>query len=177
SRRRRHAPRPARRAPDRPGPARRRPRRHPTRPRRGRPGAFSSSARRPSVAGVDDVAALTHTRQMGKGIWPAVAVGLALVLAAPASAATMRHASPDGVNSGSNCTDGEAPCSLKRAVEAVAMDGDEVVLAPGLYEPPSAVAISRPISVHGQAGQPRPRVVRPSGLVFTVGSGGTLADV
>ena len=114
---------------------------------------------------------------MGKGIWPAVAVGLALVLAAPASAATMRHASPDGGNSGSNCTDGEAPCSLKRAVEAGAMDGDEVVLAPGLYEPPSAVAISRPISVHGQAGQPRPRVVRPSGLVFTVGSGGTLADV
>jgi hypothetical protein len=60
------------------------------------------------------------------------------------------------VDSVSTCTDGEQPCSLKRAVETVAMNGDEVVLAPGLYSPPSTVSISKPIYVHGEAGQRLP---------------------
>jgi hypothetical protein len=114
---------------------------------------------------------------MGKGTWPALAVGLALILAPPASAGTVRHASPGGVDSGSNCTGGQAPCSLTRAVETVAVDGDEVVLAPGDYEPPSVVDITNEISVHGEAGQPRPRVVRAAGPVFTVSGGGTLSEV
>ena len=114
---------------------------------------------------------------MGKAIWPALAVGLILFLAPGASAATTRHASPDGVDAASTCTAGEQPCSLKRAVETVAVAGDEVVLAPGVYNPPSNVVINKAITVHGEAGQSPPRVVRDTGQVFQVGNGGTLADV
>jgi len=114
---------------------------------------------------------------MGKATWPALAAALTLLLAPTASAATTRHASPDGVNTVSTCTAGEPPCSLKRAVETVAVAGDEVVLAPGVYNPPSNVAINNAIYVHGEPGEPTPRVVRPSGQVFGVTGGGTLADV
>ena len=114
---------------------------------------------------------------MGKGIWLALAVAGMLVLAPPASAANTRFASPDGVNSVSTCTAGEPPCSLKRAVETVAVAGDEVILAPGIYTPPSTVSINKAIEVHGQAGEPAPRVTRPSGQVFSVGGGGTLAYI
>jgi hypothetical protein len=114
---------------------------------------------------------------MGKGSWPALAVVLALTLVSNAAAATVRHASPTGVDSGSACTAGEPPCSLKRAVENVAVAGDEVVLAPGIYTPPSNVSITSAIYVHGEQGQPIPRVVRSSGQVFGVTGGGRLADV
>jgi len=113
---------------------------------------------------------------MGKGIWPALAAALLLAFAPSASAATIRHASPTGGNTGT-CTDAEPPCSLKYAVETVAVDGDDVVLAPGLYEPTSLVNISKAIRVHGEAGQARPRVVRATGEVFLVGGGATLSDV
>jgi hypothetical protein len=113
---------------------------------------------------------------MGKATWPALAAAMLLTFAPSASAATVRHASPTGGNTGT-CTDGEPPCSLKRAVETVAVNGDEVVLAPGLYEPPSTVGISKPIHVHGEAGQPPPRVVRSASNVFSVTGGGTLSDV
>jgi hypothetical protein len=113
---------------------------------------------------------------MGKALWPAFAA--AILLAVPSTAsAVVRHASPDGVDSVSTCTDGEPPCSLNRAVETVAVAGDEVVLATGVYNPPSTVVINKAISVHGETGQPTPRVVRTSGQVFDVGGGGTLADV
>jgi hypothetical protein len=114
---------------------------------------------------------------MGRVTWPALAAALMLFPLAPAaSAGTIRHASPDGVSTG-NCTDIEPACSLKRAVETVAVAGDEVILEPGLYNPPSAVSINKAIHVHGQGGQPAPRVLRPTGLVFVVGGGGTLAYV
>jgi hypothetical protein len=113
---------------------------------------------------------------MGKGIWPALAVVMLLALAPGASAVTVRHASPTGGNAGT-CSDGEPPCSLKRAVETVAVTGDEVILAHGLYEPPSQVIINKAITVHGELGQPRPRVVRSAGGVFSVAGGGTLSDV
>ena len=114
---------------------------------------------------------------MRKATWPALAGALTLLLAPTASAATTRHASPDGVDTVSTCTAGEPPCSLKRAVETVAVAGDDVVLAPGVYNPPSNVSISTAIAVHGDRGQPVPRVVRTSGQVFGVTGGGTLADV
>ena len=114
---------------------------------------------------------------MGKALWPALGAAILLAVPSTASAGVIRHASPDGVDTVSTCTDGEQPCSLKRAVETVAMNGDEVVLAPGVYNPPSTVAISKPINVHGQDGQPAPRVVRTAGQVFSVAGGGTLAFV
>ncbi|MET0510584.1 MAG: choice-of-anchor Q domain-containing protein [Thermoleophilaceae bacterium] len=114
---------------------------------------------------------------MGKALWPALVAAILLAVPSTASAAVIRHASPDGVDTVSTCTDGEQPCSLKRAVETVATNGDEVVLAPGVYSPPSTVNISKPIFVHGQDGQPAPRVVRSAGQVFGVAGGGTLAYV
>jgi hypothetical protein len=113
---------------------------------------------------------------MGKGIRPALGIALLLALAPSAASATVRHASPTGGTTG-NCTGAEPPCSLKYAVETVAVAGDEVVLAPGLYEPSSGVGINKAITVHGEAGQPRPRVVRPTGPVFSVTGGGTLSDM
>ena len=105
---------------------------------------------------------------MGKALWPALGAAILLAVPSTASAGVIRHASPDGMDTASTCTDGEQPCSLKRAVETVAMNGDEVVLAPGVYNPPSTVAISKPLTVHGQDGQPAPRVVRTAGQVFSV---------
>jgi hypothetical protein len=114
---------------------------------------------------------------MGKAIWPALAVALLLMLAPSASAGTVRHASPTGDDATSNCTDAEPPCSLRRAVETVAVAGDEVIVAPGNYDVSSSIQITNAIFVHGTAGGPRPRVLSTSPGVFGVSGGGTLADV
>ena len=84
-------------------------------------------------------------------------LGLALVAAgvvtSSASAATQRYAAPSG--SGTACT-AAGPCSLKQAVEA-ADDGDEVIVAPGDY--PLTGLHAMDVTIHGIAGQPRPRLL------------------
>ncbi|HEX6653005.1 MAG TPA: choice-of-anchor Q domain-containing protein [Thermoleophilaceae bacterium] len=104
---------------------------------------------------------------MGKGIWPVLAIVGVLLLAPAASAATVRFASPSGDDTTSNCTATEPPCSLRRAVEMVAGPGDEVVATPGTYNLTAQLNVGQDLYIHGQDGQPRPRVVSTAPIVFT----------
>jgi hypothetical protein len=80
----------------------------------------------------------------------------AAAIPAAASAATQRYASPTG--SGAACSSA-SPCSVREAVEA-ASSGDEVVVAPGDYPLTTPGLSAGPgITVHGVAGQPRPRLL------------------
>jgi hypothetical protein len=85
----------------------------------------------------------------------AIACGLlaAIVLGAPASAgATVRFASPTGMNTGA-CGTTVTACTLQRAVEVVAVDGDEVIVLPGTYpEGADDLMVTGSKYVHGSAG-------------------------
>ncbi len=77
-----------------------------------------------------------------------------LALAAPgASAAAQRYASPSG---GGYACSSAVPCDLTYAIEGAA-GGDEVIVAPGDYQVAEIKQLS-PVTVHGAAGQPRPRL-------------------
>jgi hypothetical protein len=89
------------------------------------------------------------------GIFLVVLIGL--VVAAQAQAA-VRFAEPGG-DGPEPCLQSD-PCDIQVAVEAVAVqNGDEVVLLPGDYAlGVDPLAINDTINLHGQAGQPRPRL-------------------
>ena len=74
-------------------------------------------------------------------------------IAPAASAAAQRYASPAG---GGSCSSA-SPCSITQAISG-ASAGDEVIVNPGDY--PLAATLSAPsqITIHGVAGQPRPRL-------------------
>src|SRR5215208_5730022 len=77
-----------------------------------------------------------------------------LAVAAPgASAAAQRYASPSG---GGYACSAAAPCDLTYAVEGAA-GGDEVIVTSGDYKVAEIEQLS-PVTVHGVAGQPRPRL-------------------
>jgi hypothetical protein len=80
----------------------------------------------------------------------------AATLAPTASAAAQRYASPTG--SGTDCSSAN-PCSLREAVEK-AHGGDEVIVnpGPGEYELTATLKTPYPMTIHGVAGQPRPRL-------------------
>jgi hypothetical protein len=83
------------------------------------------------------------------------AVLAAATLASSASAATQRYASPAG--SGTACS-AAAPCTVQQAIDG-ASSGDEVIVSPGDYHLTSTLYDSPPITIHGVAGQPRPRLL------------------
>src|SRR3954470_20429546 len=89
------------------------------------------------------------------------AVLVCLVAAGPAGA-TIRFAVPAGGPGDGNCLSTGANCSLKTVLENVVGTGDEVVVMPGTHDASSAgIYVKNGISglnVHGQDGQPRPRV-------------------
>ena len=99
-----------------------------------------------------------------------------LAAAGGASAAT-RYAAPAGT--GTACTSA-APCGLSQAITA-ASEGDEVVVGTGSYGDPTPLPtqISGPsaLDIHGEAGQPRPKIVFSSTFGLQLGSGSRLADV
>ena len=72
-----------------------------------------------------------------------------------ASAAEQRYASPGGA--GSACS-AATPCSIVNAVGGAKLD-DEVILSPGDYLLAGPLADTRRITIHGVAGQPRPRLL------------------
>jgi hypothetical protein len=96
-----------------------------------------------------------------------VGAGLAgATLAQPASAVTQRYASPAG--SGTDCSSAD-PCSIREAVED-AVTGDEVIVNPGDYPLTTTLQVPAPITIHGVAGEPRPRLMfsgGPEGLRLT----------
>lgn len=91
----------------------------------------------------------------------ALIAGLAvLVLAAPGAAgAAVRYAEPGG-DGPEPCLAADA-CDLQVAVESLAvMDGDEVVVRSGDYMLGGGeLLIEDDINLHGQSGQPRPRIL------------------
>src|SRR3954449_3820609 len=100
-------------------------------------------------------------------------------LAFPGSAlASVRYSSPNAV--GAEPCSADAPCPLATAING-ALNGDEVVVNAGDYVIPSSAAdcstgptdgldIAHSITVHGVAGQPRPRIIGSAGVCTTVRS-------
>jgi len=76
-----------------------------------------------------------------------------------------RYASPTGSASG-QCTSPDPmhptdpPCNLQRAVEDIAVAGNEVIVNPGVYNETNEVTVDDfGLNVHGVAGQPRPQII------------------
>jgi hypothetical protein len=90
----------------------------------------------------------------------ASAATLVLLTGAPQAFAETRYAAPSGT--GTACTQA-SPCGVETAVEIVAQNGDEVVLATGDYNIGGELFVDRAINVHGAAGQPRPRILSSGG--------------
>ena len=104
-----------------------------------------------------------------------MAAALVLSFGVSSTAATIRYAAPTG--SGSACTQA-APCGLKTAVESVAVNGDEVVMAAGDYGLGfSGLTVDDAINLHGSAGQSRPRILSGgNNAVFVDDPGARVAD-
>ena len=104
---------------------------------------------------------------------PLLSVVLTLAFA-PAAQATTRYATPGATTTSQPCA-AAAPCSLTAAI-GVAQSGDEVVVAPGDYAVSSTLNPRGGVTVHGDPGQPRPRLLGSSNLggdVLQLGSGAT----
>jgi hypothetical protein len=84
----------------------------------------------------------------------AAAIGAA-TLSPSAWAATQRYAMPGG---GDTDCSAASPCSIVKAVQGAGV-GDEVILNPGDYSLSDNVIDPAPITIHGVAGQPRPRLL------------------
>lgn len=83
------------------------------------------------------------------------AAGAAASSVPVASAATQRYASPAGA--GSKCSPTE-PCDIAQAIWG-AGTGDEVIVNPGDYPLTATLTEGNQITIHGVAGQPRPRLL------------------
>jgi hypothetical protein len=85
-----------------------------------------------------------------------------LVVPTYAAEAVTRYAVADGAGADASCTSTGANCSLKHVLEDVVVTGDEVIVMPGVHD----VGVSgtdvragvAALNVHGQDGQPRPRI-------------------
>ena len=99
----------------------------------------------------------------------------AAVIAAPsASAATQRYASPSGA--GNECSAAK-PCKVDWAIND-APAGAEVILKPGDYQVPYPIENTHPVTIHGVAGQPRPKLHLGNGIqVRLTGAKLTYAEI
>ena len=84
----------------------------------------------------------------------------AALLAAPAANAADRYASPTGTGPAASCPQAN-PCNIQAATEdASVVNGDRIVVLPGTYSiGANAVEPFDNITVEGQQGQPRPRIL------------------
>ena len=99
----------------------------------------------------------------------------ALLLVPSSAPAAQRWASPTSTNTSGACHAAD-PCRLDHAIGAAAA-GDEVIVSPGTYAVGTRLEALVPITLHGVAGSPRPRLVGTSGLsssVLTSKAGGVL---
>jgi hypothetical protein len=89
----------------------------------------------------------------------AAAIAVALLSSSSAWAGTPPYyASPTGSTS-ADCTSAATACELQHAV-GVASPGSEVILAPGTYNLPTELFVSKPLEIHGTYGQPAPTLLR-----------------
>ncbi len=104
---------------------------------------------------------------------------LALLILVPSAAATARFASPSG--SGTACTQA-LPCGIVTAVNE-AVENDDVTIGPGTYGSPVPLTSEledggKRLSIHGQAGQPRPVIITQAEYgVELLAPGSSLSDV
>ena len=101
----------------------------------------------------------------------------ALVVAAwmtSSASAAQRYATPSGAGDCSSAS----PCGIAQAVSG-ASDGDEVIVTPGDYSlRPQGLNVYNAVTIHGVAGQPRPRLlVGGSTPSVLLGAGSTLRYV
>jgi hypothetical protein len=105
--------------------------------------------------------------------------GLVLLIAAPSAWATARFASPSGT--GTACTQG-TPCEIETAVEKAAT-GDDITIEPGTYGSPTPLPKTlddegKTLSIHGQAGQPRPVIISKAGFgIELLGMNSSVSDL
>jgi hypothetical protein len=100
-----------------------------------------------------------------------------LLSAAPAFAAE-RYASTTSTDKHGSCTQA-APCRIDHAINDAA-GGDDVVILPGEYHVNLQLDATEPISIHGVAGQPRPRLLGDPKLgstTLSVSSGGSVSHL
>jgi hypothetical protein len=102
---------------------------------------------------------------------------LLLVACAPAANAARRYATPSGGATTGSCVV-DAPCTIEVAVNS-AVDGDEVVVAPGTYTLTKKLVPRGALDIHGDRDHAWPKIVGPGTLkepVLTM-DGGTLEHV
>ena len=97
----------------------------------------------------------------------------AATLAPSASAAAQRYATPAGF--GTTCSSAD-PCGVIEAVQAAGA-GDEVIIKPGDYPLPGGFTDTAPITIHGVAGKPRPRLFFSGKGVLLLDDGSTLRHI
>jgi len=97
----------------------------------------------------------------------------AAALSPAAWAATQRYAIPGGTDT--ECSAAK-PCAITTAVQG-AHAGDEVILNPGNYAMFDDVIDPAPITIHGVAGQPRPRLLFTGPEFVSLHTGSTLRYV
>ena len=111
------------------------------------------------------------------GIGKAGLLAVALLgVTAPAAAATTRYAEPNG-NGIQPCAQAD-PCDIQTAIEGnTAADNDEVIVLPGDYTiggtAGDTLVVANKLNIHGQAGQPRPRLLTAAPDGLRLGAGGT----
>jgi len=103
------------------------------------------------------------------------AVAALLAVSAGPAAAAQRFVAPG--DPGGDCSSPSTPCSLTTGVTG-ATSGDEVILAGGVgdYALTDGIPPGPAISIHGAAGQPRPRIIRSGGsapATLTLADGST----
>lgn len=104
-----------------------------------------------------------------------IAIAFCFFAYAPCAIATTRYVTPGGSLSDLSCAV-TTPCNIEHAVNTIAVDGDEVIVAPGGYTISSALTWpGKSLNLHGQDGQPRPNVISPVSVVtLSSGTGSTV---
>jgi hypothetical protein len=106
-------------------------------------------------------------------------MGSILLIAVPGASAAARFASPSG--SGTTCSSAQ-PCDVVTAVNGAATN-DDITIEAGTYGSPTPIATTlddegKKLTIHGQAGQPRPVIVSGAGIgVELLGNGSRLSNV
>jgi Ca2+-binding RTX toxin-like protein len=107
---------------------------------------------------------------------PALAA-LAMLAAAPAAQAATRYASPGGTGPSATCPR-ENPCNIHIASGTPATAGDTVVALPGTYSLGTVTLTpAGGVTLIGEPGAPRPRLVSSGASALTLGAGTTVRNL
>jgi hypothetical protein len=119
-------------------------------------------------------------RRMGIRIGTLAFVAAFALTPAAAGAATDLYASPTGT-SADPCTQAQ-PCDIVTAVNNDSSAGDDITIEPGTYGSPTPINTNltdagQKLTIHGEAGQPRPVIDTIASDGFNLNGGSSLSDV